>query len=172
MKKRILLIVSILLFNCKTLKVCNPNKTNISQKTEINGKWIIESITDRNKNKFTSNLPLLNDVSFLCFDQSTWNFNPLTNSGEYYINDLYCKFGKRKFNFHHQDVTQENVQSKFTLKEIWKKGKKITDKSFEIKLVKISGQSMRWEYDMISNSKAIPVTISFKKIKKTTVTER
>lgn len=162
--KKLTLLLTLIILNCGSSK---PIKT---EKKEIKGKWLIESITNNNKTKLTNDSLLLNDVSMLCFNQSIWAFDPTTNSGSYNINDLYCSFGKRLFSYHSQEVNALSGYYEFTLIRTQKKKKKTTSRPFKIKLISISEMGMKWQCNMLLNNKATTININFKKVNKTNVT--
>jgi len=167
MKKIVVLILSLIIFNCSPSK---PIKTE-KKETSISGKWLVESITDNNETILTQDAPLLNDVSFLCFNQSIWKFNPANNSGEYHINDLYCKFGKRLFSLNAKQKNTQGVSYDFTLTPNQKKGKKINSKPYKFKLIAVSETTMQWQQSVMLNNKMTTININFKKLKKADITD-
>jgi hypothetical protein len=149
-----LFLLLILLANsCKSSK--------IAPKT-ITGVWKLESI-EHSISKNTHKQLFINDAIESCFKQSHWSFKTNSNTGNYFINDLYCKFGERGFAITPLEADRFTGLYNFLFTLKTKKGKSLNETSITMKLLSITEMSMQWQLINPENTSKDTILINFKK---------
>lgn len=155
MKKSLLLLISLFILSCGT------SKTVRTSKRTIKGNWTLNSITYNKAG--TYNVSLLNDVSKMCFEGSTWQFVPNNNTGIYTINGANCATGDRHFVFTVQEVDAETGLYDFLLKPTNEKYKSETNKGFRLKLTALSESNMQWQQSVNVEGQPFKINMNFNK---------
>ncbi len=140
---------------------CKPAKNIVSPKV-ITGLWKLERI-EHSVSKNTHKNVFLNDALESCFTQSHWDFKTGSNTGIYFINDLYCKFGERGFIITPLEADKSTGLYNFIFTLKTRKGKPLNETNITMKLLSITETAMQWQLINPDNTSTNTTLINFKK---------
>ncbi|WP_178986210.1 lipocalin family protein [Winogradskyella helgolandensis] len=153
-------IVLVLITFC--FLACGSSKTVRQSKKTIKGDWTLTSI----KSSAIGDLKitLLNDAEKACFENSTWQFIPNNNTGNYTLSGLTCEAEQRYFAFTIDEVNEDTGLYNFLLKPTNEKGKSETNAGFRLELTSLSETVMQWQQIVTLDGKPITINMNFSKI--------
>ncbi|EPR72207.1 hypothetical protein ADIWIN_2707 [Winogradskyella psychrotolerans RS-3] len=140
---------------------CGSSKTVRQSKKTIKGDWTLTSI----KSSAIGDLKitLLNDAEKACFENSTWQFIPNNNTGNYTLSGMSCDTEQRYFAFTIDEVNEDTGLYNFLLKPTNEKGKSETNVGFRLELTALSETTMQWQQLVTLEGRPITITMNFTK---------
>lgn len=144
------------------LMSCGASKTVRASKKVIKGQWSLQSVT--NKTPGSYKVHLLNDSPKSCFINSSWQFIPNNNTGNYSINNNDCSTGARYFIFTIIEQDERSDLYDFLLKPTDEKGKSETNRGFRIQLTQLTDSNMEWQQTVNVDGQPFTIIMSFSKL--------
>ena len=141
---------------------CGSSKTVRTSKKILKGQWVMTSINTSAIGDFT--LTLLDDSSAACFENSSWQFIPNNNTGNYVLSGLNCNNEARYFAFTIDEINEANKIYDFLLKPTDKKGKSELNYGYRLKINALTEDTMQWQQEAKVSGKTITITMNFEKL--------
>ncbi|WP_411766002.1 lipocalin [Winogradskyella sp. A3E31] len=156
MKKLFILILAIGLVSCGT------SKTVRESKKVIKGDWVLNSVTSSAIGDIK--ITLLNDATKDCFENSTWQFIPNNNTGNYTLSGIDCNTQARYFVFTIAEIDEATGLYDFLLKPTNERGQSDTDAGFRLSLTQLSETTMQWQQTVTLEGRPITINMNFNKL--------